>query len=142
LSKSETGPESRHEQGASTDRRSIDLPYRVLDDHGLVLAWFLQFDSLVGSVSRDLKCRLERSGHSRVVIFHRDDGEEIFVLPAERLDPVTLQKLEQQEVRCAVDAPGGDGTSALCVRSLGGETLYQQRVWIRSGTWARMVREG
>lgn len=95
----------------------------------------------MNALSRGLKCRLETSGHSRVVVFHREDGEEVFVLPAERLDPVTLEKVRAHEIACAVDAPQPDGTSALTIRDLDGELLLRQKVWIRAGTWSRLLRE-
>ena len=95
----------------------------------------------MGAAIRNLKCRLEESGHSRVVIFHRDDGEEIFILPAERLDSATLDKLKSGGVLCGVQGPSGDGTSSLHLTSSEGELLYEQKVWIRSATWARMLRE-
>ena len=90
------------------------------------------------AVSRNLKCRLEESGHSRVVVFHQEGGEEIFILPAERLDPATLEKLKNGKVRCGVEGPSSDGTSSLHLKTPDGEMLYQQKVWIRSATWARM----
>jgi hypothetical protein len=95
----------------------------------------------MGAARRNLKCRLEESGHSRVVIFHREDGEEIFILPAERLDPATLEKLKSGGVLCGVQGPAGDGTSSLHLTSAEGQLLYEQKVWIRSATWARMLRE-
>ncbi|HYK42387.1 MAG TPA: hypothetical protein VE007_08350 [Thermoanaerobaculia bacterium] len=95
----------------------------------------------MGAATRNLKCRFEESGHSRVVIFHREDGEEIFILPAERLDPGTLEKLKSGGVVCGVHGPSGDGTSSLHLATEEGEVLYEQKVWIRSATWARMLRE-
>ncbi|MDQ6891236.1 MAG: hypothetical protein M3167_00965 [Acidobacteriota bacterium] len=95
----------------------------------------------MGSPTRQLKCRLEESGHSRVVIFHREDGEEIFVLPAERLDPPMLEKLKGGQIRCGVEGPSGDGSSSLHLMNAEGEMLFRQKVWIRSATWARLVRE-
>jgi hypothetical protein len=95
----------------------------------------------MGSAMRTLKCRLEESGHSRAVIFHKDDGEEIFVLPAERLDPAMLEKLKGGHIRCGVEGPSGDGTSSLHLMDAEGGMLFQQKVWIRSATWARLMRE-
>ena len=95
----------------------------------------------MGTATRTLKCRIEESDHSRVVIFHREDGEEIFVLPAERLDPAMLEKLKGGQIRCGVEGPSQDGTSSLHLRNAEGEMLFQQKVWIRSGTWARLLRE-
>jgi hypothetical protein len=92
----------------------------------------------MATVTRNLKCRVEESGHSRVVIFHVDDGEEIFILPAERLDPATLEKLKAGEVHCGVQGPESDGTSSLHLKTSEGELLYEQKVWIRSATWASM----
>ena len=92
----------------------------------------------MGAASRNLKCRFEESGHSRVVIFQQEGGEEIFVLPAERLDAATLEKLKGGEVHCGVEGPASDGTSSLHLKTSEGETLYQQKVWIRSAAWARM----
>ncbi|MDQ2870325.1 MAG: hypothetical protein M3S32_06255 [Acidobacteriota bacterium] len=94
----------------------------------------------MGSTDCELKCRLEKSGHSSVVVFHREDGQEVLVLPAERLDALALQKLESNDVRCAVAGPAPDGTSALQVMSSDGALLFQQRVWIGSGTWSRILR--
>ncbi|MEO8189061.1 MAG: hypothetical protein ABI682_01860 [Acidobacteriota bacterium] len=94
----------------------------------------------MSATSRELKCRLEKSGHSRVIVFHREDGQEVLVLPAERLDPRTLEKLEAHEVRCAVQGPAPDGTSALEMMSAEGDLLFQQKVWIGSGTWNRNLR--
>jgi hypothetical protein len=95
----------------------------------------------MGSATRRLKYRLEESDHSRVVIFHRDDGEEIFVLPAERLDSTMLEKLKGGQIRCGVEGPSGDGSSSLHLMNAEGEMLFQQKVWIRSATWARLMRE-
>lgn len=94
----------------------------------------------MSSTNRELKCRLEKSGHSRVVIFHREDGQEVFVLPAERLDALALEKLESNDVRCAVAGPSADGTSALQMTTSEGDLLFQQKVWIGSGTWSRILR--
>ena len=94
----------------------------------------------MSSTNRELKCRLENSGHSRVVVFLGEDGQEVLVLPAERLDPLALEKLELNEVRCAVAGPSPDGTSALQMTSPEGALLFQQKVWIGSGTWSRLVR--
>ncbi|MCA1610791.1 MAG: hypothetical protein ABR610_15865 [Thermoanaerobaculia bacterium] len=94
----------------------------------------------MSATNRELKCRLEKSGHSRVVVFHDENGQEVLVLPAERLDPLALEKLESNEVRCAVAGPSPDGTSALQMTSHEGTLLFQQRVWIGSGTWSRILR--
>ena len=94
----------------------------------------------MGTATRDLRCRLEQSGHARVVVFHSEDGEEVFVLPAERLDAPTLEKLREQKVRCAVDGPSKDGTSALSVRGETGELLFQQNVGIRAAAWSRLLQ--
>ncbi len=105
------------------------------------MANFLQSHSRVITAARDLRCRLEKSGHAHVVVFLRENGEEIFILPAERLDAPTLQKLRDQKVRCALDGPSDDGTSAISVRADSGELLFQQNVWIRAAAWNRLVRD-
>ena len=64
----------------------------------------------------------------------------MLVLPAERLDAFALEKLESNEVRCAVAGPSPDGTSALQMTSNDGALLFHQRVWIGSGTWTRILR--
>ncbi|MEO8430760.1 MAG: hypothetical protein ABI592_04565 [Acidobacteriota bacterium] len=87
-----------------------------------------------------MKCRLERSGHSDVVVFHGDDGEEFFVLPAERLDPATLEKLRDSKVRCAVGGPVEDGTAALSMHGEEGELLFEQNVWIRAAALGRLFQ--
>ncbi|HEY6049945.1 MAG TPA: hypothetical protein VIZ58_01775, partial [Thermoanaerobaculia bacterium] len=96
---------------------------------------------VMGAATRNLKCRLEESDHSRLVVFHRTDGEEIFILPAERLDAATLDKLKGGEVRCGVQGPSDDGSSLLHLTNAEGEMLFQQKVWIRSATWARILRD-
>jgi len=95
----------------------------------------------MGGVIRTLKCRIEESDHSRVVIFHREDGEEIFVLPAERFDPTMLEKLKRGQIRCDVKGPSQDGTSSLHLTNTEGEMVFEQKVWIRSATWTRLMRE-
>ena len=95
----------------------------------------------MGAATRNLKCRFEESGHSRIVVFHGTGGEEIFILPAERLDATTLEKLKGGEVRCGVQGPSEDGSSLLHLMDAEGEMLFQQKVWIRSATWARILRE-
>jgi hypothetical protein len=95
----------------------------------------------MGTAIRTLKCRIEESDHSRVVIFHREDGEEIFVLPAERLDSAMLEKLKGGQIRCGVAGPSEDGTSSIHLTDAEGETLFEQKVWIRSATWTRLMRE-
>lgn len=93
----------------------------------------------VSPTQRDLTCHLEKSGHSRVLVFRRQDGLEILVLPAERLDVRLLEKVEANEIRCAVATPAPDGTSALQMTSPEGDVLFQQKVWIGSGTWNRVL---
>ena len=95
----------------------------------------------MGATTRHLKCRLEESGHSRIVVFQGTGGEEIFILPAERLDAATLEKLKGGQVRCGVQGPSGDGSSLLHLTDAEGEMLFQQKVWIRSATWARILRD-
>lgn len=63
------------------------------------------------------------------------------MLPAERLDLGMLDKVESQEVRCGVRGPASDGTSAIQMTSIEGDVLFQQKVWIGSGTWSRVVRK-
>ncbi|MEP6801792.1 MAG: hypothetical protein ABJC07_07640 [Acidobacteriota bacterium] len=88
-----------------------------------------------------MTCRLEKSGHSRVVVFHKEDGQEVLALPAERLELRLLHKLESEEVRCGVRGPEPDGTSAIQMTSVEGDLLFQQKVWIGSGTWSRVLRK-